>query len=326
MNLKSIEYFLVVAEELKVTRAAERLHISQQALSSHIRRLEDEYGVALFERKPVFRLTVAGDQLVFYGRQFLNTEGNMRAAFSDISENARATLRVGISRLRAEVFFPLIWRFYHPHHENISIELIDGNSASMIEQLALGELDLYIGVDIPRNVNQKAIALSTERMQCGFTETLLKTCYPLSWMELLEDFSKNGVDLRKISRLPFIALRQSNRLRTTVDSALPGDLKLRYIFECNQQELIYQLARAGDGAGLISPVMLYQHHRDEDAAGHDFRVFPLSETIPANICSLVYRSDHMLPAYARDFIQDSCMVFRSYTRTVEKRFQLKKQV
>ena len=79
----------------------------------------------------------------------------MRAAFSDISENARATLRVGISRLRAEVFFPLIWRFYHPHHENISIELIDGNSASMIEQLALGELDLYIGVDIPRNVNQK---------------------------------------------------------------------------------------------------------------------------------------------------------------------------
>ena len=72
--------------------------------------------------------------------------------------------------------------------------------------------------------------------------------------------------------------------------------------------------------------MLYQHHRDEDAAGHDFRVFPLSETIPANICSLVYRSDHMLPAYARDFIQDSCMVFRSYTRTVEKRFQLKKQV
>ena len=48
MNLRSIEYFLVVAEELNVTRAAERLVISQQALSSHIRRLEDEYNVELF--------------------------------------------------------------------------------------------------------------------------------------------------------------------------------------------------------------------------------------------------------------------------------------
>ncbi|MFR8166181.1 MAG: LysR family transcriptional regulator, partial [Enterocloster sp.] len=45
MNLKSIEYFLVTVEEMNITRAAERLFISQQALSSHLKRLEDEYGV-----------------------------------------------------------------------------------------------------------------------------------------------------------------------------------------------------------------------------------------------------------------------------------------
>lgn len=48
MNLKSIEYFLVTVEEMNITRAAERLFISQQALSSHLKRLEDEYGVCLF--------------------------------------------------------------------------------------------------------------------------------------------------------------------------------------------------------------------------------------------------------------------------------------
>ncbi|MBQ6665688.1 MAG: LysR family transcriptional regulator, partial [Synergistaceae bacterium] len=48
MNLRSIEYFLKVAEEMNVTRAAEQLIISQQALSSHIKRLEDEYNVKLF--------------------------------------------------------------------------------------------------------------------------------------------------------------------------------------------------------------------------------------------------------------------------------------
>lgn len=52
MNLKSIEYFLAAAEEMNITRAAERLFISQQALSSHLKRLEEEYGVPLFERRP----------------------------------------------------------------------------------------------------------------------------------------------------------------------------------------------------------------------------------------------------------------------------------
>ena len=43
MNLRSLEYFLIAAEELNFTRASERLFITQQALSSHIKRLEEEY-------------------------------------------------------------------------------------------------------------------------------------------------------------------------------------------------------------------------------------------------------------------------------------------
>ena len=57
MNLKSIEYFLITVEEMNFTRAAGRLYISQQALSSHISRLEEEYGIRLFERRPALSLT-----------------------------------------------------------------------------------------------------------------------------------------------------------------------------------------------------------------------------------------------------------------------------
>lgn len=153
MNLKSIEYFLCAVEEMNITRAAERLFISQQALSSHIKRLEEEYGVCLFERRPSFHLTLEGEQMAFYGRQILEAEAKMKAAFSDISENCRATLNVGISRLRGGVFFPLIWKFYHPEHPNISIELTDGNSARLDELLQTGKLDLYIGIDTPQSPN-----------------------------------------------------------------------------------------------------------------------------------------------------------------------------
>lgn len=60
MNLRSIEYFLRATEEMNVTRASEHLIISQQALSSHIKRLEDEYNVKFFGRRLTFRLTEAG--------------------------------------------------------------------------------------------------------------------------------------------------------------------------------------------------------------------------------------------------------------------------
>lgn len=78
MNLRSIEYFLAVAEEMNVTRTAENFNISQQALSGHIKRLEEEYNVTLFQRRPSFKLTDAGKQLVFYGKQIMEAEASLR--------------------------------------------------------------------------------------------------------------------------------------------------------------------------------------------------------------------------------------------------------
>ena len=55
------EVFLVVAREMSITKAANELHITQQCASDHIKRLEKEYNVVLFERRPKFRLTQAGE-------------------------------------------------------------------------------------------------------------------------------------------------------------------------------------------------------------------------------------------------------------------------
>lgn len=52
MSIRSLTYFLTVAEELNITTAAQKLYITQQTLNSHIMRLEAQYGVVLFERHP----------------------------------------------------------------------------------------------------------------------------------------------------------------------------------------------------------------------------------------------------------------------------------
>ena len=68
MYLEEFNVFLTVVEEMNFTRAAERLYITQQALSGHIRRLEEHYGVTLFRRRPTLKLTAEGEAMVLCAR------------------------------------------------------------------------------------------------------------------------------------------------------------------------------------------------------------------------------------------------------------------
>lgn len=316
MNIKSIEYFLITAEEMNFTRAAERLYISQQALSSHIKRLEEEYHVQLFARKPSIHLTLEGEQMVFYGKQILESDKKMLAAFSDISINCRGTLKVGISRLRSKVFFPDIWKYYHPSHENISMELINGNSTRLDELLQAGKLDLYLGINVPTAPNQHRIQLAQEAMQCCFSKSLLMQYYPDTWQNLLAEFQTHGAAFDQIAALPFGTVRQGNKLRDELEFCLTRSRKPRIIFESEQQDLIYQFSKNGAFCGLLSPVTFYQFRDELKRLGGEFFIFPLRDHVQKSVFSLVYRKDYPLPRYASDFVQVACMVIRNYSKFI----------
>ena len=85
MNLKTCQYFVALAEEMNFTKASESLHITQQSLSGSIKRLEEEYGVELFQRKPYLELTPAGETMLFYSKQMLRNESQMMASLADLS-------------------------------------------------------------------------------------------------------------------------------------------------------------------------------------------------------------------------------------------------
>lgn len=149
MELRHLRYFVAVAEDGNISKAAQRLHLTQPALSRQIKALEDEIGLELLERKAnSIQLTEPGQVLLREGREVLaradQALDRVRAA------GASPQLRVGYApSLASGLLSPAIERFAQVH-PRVRIELWDLSSKEMQEGLAKGTLDLVVTV-IPEN-------------------------------------------------------------------------------------------------------------------------------------------------------------------------------
>lgn len=146
MNNISLYYFTVVAEELNITRAAEKLFISQQALSEHIRKLEKQYNTTLLQRGPRLSLTYQGEQMLAYARRVLEAETHLVESIRDSSEFRSMRLPIGLSSARALVFLPSLICNYAKIHPNVMVSVTSGNHEFIENQLRLGKIELYLGM------------------------------------------------------------------------------------------------------------------------------------------------------------------------------------
>lgn len=317
MNNLGFRYFLVVAKELSFTKAAEKLFISQQSLSAHVQRLEQYYGVTLFQRKPVLKLTIAGEAMAFYAQQMLRAEENMTAKFADLVENYQGRIKLGMSRQRSAIFFNNIWEFYRPNHENISIILEENYTENLLPLIQSGELDLGICVNAQFRKDLEIIPLVTEKLCCSINTTLLQNCRPKTWEADANKFLNEGVDLLTIQDLPFYLLPQKNRLRSNLDQLFATNgVFPKLVLETNNQESMLKLSE--NGIGIISPMYLYHYWQNQPLSIPLPKVYRIKNNIPNNTISLVYRKGAVLPSYISDIKKIIKNEMLHYKATVNK--------
>jgi DNA-binding transcriptional LysR family regulator len=163
MTLRQFEVFLAVARARSFRRAAETLHLSQPALSQHVRELETELDARLFDRLGrAVHLTEAGRILGDHATRLFATLSDARHAIAELQGLQRGTLAVGASTTPGIYVLPGVLGVFRQRYPGIEVSLQLGNSEQVHALVRGGELDLGVIGDGGRRPPETSLAARVE--------------------------------------------------------------------------------------------------------------------------------------------------------------------
>ena len=215
MKISKLKYFLVVAEELNITRAARRLYITQQSLSENIAQLEQEYRVQLFRRKPNIQLTRAGHRFVILARQLISLDEHIRDEMAGLAHQNVGSLSIGVRRPYSEILLPYILPQFRAEHPNVELHVAVSSTAAMAQLLAEGKIDLCLGLGrYLKNRNFNVTELWSDRYCVVIPENILREDFQMTGEEFL---SGRELDFQGLRDIPLILRDNGSNCRATSD-------------------------------------------------------------------------------------------------------------
>jgi DNA-binding transcriptional LysR family regulator len=162
MDLRSLRYFVAIAETTSFSRAAERLHRSQPGLSRSVRELEAEFGVELFER--VGRRVILRPE----GKQLLGKASRLLADADELLKQAKLLasgrsliIRVGGASNTLERVMPEVLRLYRRRWGDVEVQLTSEGGSALLAAVEKGELDVAIARVTHSDLLQSRFAFPT---------------------------------------------------------------------------------------------------------------------------------------------------------------------
>ncbi|MDD9932207.1 MAG: LysR family transcriptional regulator [Myxococcales bacterium] len=241
MNLNQLRVFATVAAEGSVTRAAQQLSVSQPAISRQIADLEEDLGVALFDRLPRgMRPTAAGELLEGHARRILAAEASAEAELAELSGLGRGRLSVGASTTIGSYLVPELFGAYHRAHRSVRLELEIANTAVIQAAVLDNRVDVgltegfvfsdQLDVDVVAHDDMVAIAAPGHRAAAA-----------------------TGLTMAELSALPFIMRERGSGTRDVIEAEL-GRLSLHVEPEMSlgSTESVKNAVASGLGVAIVS--------------------------------------------------------------------------
>lgn len=151
LKLEWLRSFLTVAELQGFTKAARALHLSQPAISTHVKELEENLGTRLFEHLGGrIRLSRAGEAAAREARKVLDSVRSFRDGVVESEQAVKGTLALGASTTPGNYFLPALMGRFERQYPEARTTLLIGNSQKVLDQLRANEVDLgLVGIAPP---------------------------------------------------------------------------------------------------------------------------------------------------------------------------------
>ena len=243
MEPRLLRSFVAVAEELHFGRAAARLHLSQPPLSVHVKRLEADLGVRLFERtQRRVALTTAGAALLERARCLLDDSARAVAEVQRVARGEAGLLTIGYTSTATHVVLPAILPRFRARHPGVRIELRELRSVLQPDALRAQRIDLGLvcgPIEAP-GLTERRVA--SERLMAA-----LPSKHPLA--------RGTRVPVRDLPDHPMVAVRRD--IEPAWADAAVGALRaagvvLEPVQETDTKVALLGLVAAGMGIALVS--------------------------------------------------------------------------
>lgn len=249
MDKSDLEKIIAIAEEGSMAKAAQKLYITQPALSKCLTKVEESLGESLFVRRPNgLSLTYAGECLLKKAYQIMKLYEDVEMEFCELNHMRRGVLKLGSAERIGALVLPHLLKRFKELYPNIKIDIVEENSMILEEKLLIGALDIAI-LCLPlknSNVNYQV-----------FYEEPLYVALPSSHPLNKESFQKDGEEmpympLEKLKGAEFILTKSFKKTRMAADRILKyldGDYSV--VLESQNIETVIRLVSSGLGISLI---------------------------------------------------------------------------
>ena len=291
MNIKHMEYFIVLAKEKSFSKASQVLGITQPTLSQSVQKMETVLGAALFDRSfATLTLTKEGEIFLRACKKTCDIYNRTISEIADMNNGLNGKVRLGIAPFRVQYVLPKITKEFLQRYPHTVLEVEELIYDDMMRELETGGLDLVVtAYDGKAGMKFTSVPIGREEVLVAVHKNLVAKNKKLKEYALSEEIQK--VSFSSFADTKFIMLGDDQMLCRQLKSlAEKSGITLQTAVRCNTVDTSVSLANNSVGAALVLSTGLEYY----SGMFPDLRFFSISTGNTERTVSIIYRKNQYL--------------------------------